>query len=333
MKALECSECEAMFIPSPGSPFQQHWPWFCSATCHLRAAKPVDAPSPGNLVDALQDRIHPASMRMLAAAPVAQGFPPGRGCMPCCEAGKDCLCFGQVQTTPRTLTVLASDLAAMERDNAHLRAQRDDLQRTNTRLVEERRAVDWTAQLQTMFSAFEQARPRQPAWPDEETIELRRSLFAEEARETLDAIIERDMVEVADGVIDTCVVGLGMLMAFGIDPRPIWAEVLRSNMAKVAGGITRNAAGKVQKPPGWTQPDVAGELQRQGYRVVRAAAYVGGGSVRPEGFSATISICGEPTFTGAMSYPAVVVEDVFSFPAAIDTWLANGDICAAGRKP
>ena len=38
-----------------------------------------------------------------------------------------------------------------------------------------------------------------------------------------------------------------------------WAEVTRSNMAKVdpiSGKVIKNAAGKVQKPEGWTPPDL-----------------------------------------------------------------------------
>lgn len=49
----------------------------------------------------------------------------------------------------------------------------------------------------------------------------------------------------------------------GIDLGPVFEEVHRANMAKV-GGPTR-ADGKILKPEGWTPPDVAGVLRRQGW--------------------------------------------------------------------
>jgi predicted HAD superfamily Cof-like phosphohydrolase len=49
----------------------------------------------------------------------------------------------------------------------------------------------------------------------------------------------------------------------GIDLRPVWDAVLAANLAKVKDGILTNADGKIQKPPGWTKPDVAAILQQQ----------------------------------------------------------------------
>jgi predicted HAD superfamily Cof-like phosphohydrolase len=46
----------------------------------------------------------------------------------------------------------------------------------------------------------------------------------------------------------------GTAVSFGIDVRPVFAEVHRSNMAKVGGG--KRADGKVTKPAGWKPPRV-----------------------------------------------------------------------------
>jgi hypothetical protein len=48
-----------------------------------------------------------------------------------------------------------------------------------------------------------------------------------------------------------------------IDGAPIAAEVHRANMAKVGG--PKSPTGKQLKPPGWTPPDIFGELKRQGW--------------------------------------------------------------------
>ena len=48
---------------------------------------------------------------------------------------------------------------------------------------------------------------------------------------------------------------------YGIDIRPIWDEVHRTNMAKEGGGSRTD--GKIMKPAGWQPPDIAGLLARQ----------------------------------------------------------------------
>ena len=145
-----------------------------------------------------------------------------------------------------------------------LRWQVTRLQERCTALLEERRAVDWTAQLRSMFQAFGQALPERPAFPDDATVRLRVKLLREEVQETLDAVKDRDLVEVADGCIDVVVATLGMLLAFGIDPRPLWQEVMATNMAKVGGPMS--ADGKRLKPAGWVAPDLYRLLMEQGWQ-------------------------------------------------------------------
>jgi len=133
-----------------------------------------------------------------------------------------------------------------------------------TALLEERRAVDWTAQLRSMFIAFDQVVGERPHWPDAATVKLRRKLLVEETQETLDALDARDLPEVVDGVIDTCVVALGLLVAFGVDPRPIWDEVMVCNLRKAGG--PKSSDGKIMKRPGFVGPDIERLLREQGWR-------------------------------------------------------------------
>lgn len=127
--------------------------------------------------------------------------------------------------------------------------------------------------------------PETPAPPEHDRVKLRLQLIAEEFFELLEACgcdprtigmaqhevahvmmteFRPDIVAVADALADLDYVIEGTRLEFGIRGEPIAAEVHRSNMAKVGGGT--NAAGKITKPPGWTPPDIAGALKRQGWQ-------------------------------------------------------------------
>ena len=69
------------------------------------------------------------------------------------------------------------------------------------------------------------------------------------------------MADLADGLADIDYVVEGTRLEFGIDGDAIAEEVHRANMAKAGGPIAPN--GKRLKPPGWTPPDIEGELRKQ----------------------------------------------------------------------
>ncbi len=93
-----------------------------------------------------------------------------------------------------------------------------------------------------------------PGFPADAVVTLRLSLLHEEMAELERAIADRDMVEVADALADLVYVAYGSAISFGIDLRPVFEEVHRSNMAKVGGGS--RADGKVLKPSDWTPPRI-----------------------------------------------------------------------------
>ena len=66
-------------------------------------------------------------------------------------------------------------------------------------------------------------------------LEFRIDFLKEELDETESALINMDSKEVVDGLIDLCVVAIGTLDAFGVNPYKAWDEVLRANMAKEVG--------------------------------------------------------------------------------------------------
>lgn len=61
---------------------------------------------------------------------------------------------------------------------------------------------------------------------------------------------------------------LNLGFAYGFPMDEIWAEVQRSNMAKLQpdGTVKRRDDGKILKPDGWTPPDIRGILERADVR-------------------------------------------------------------------
>lgn len=102
-----------------------------------------------------------------------------------------------------------------------------------------------------------------PKFPDDTALnELRIALIVEEIGETLDAIRNRDLAALADGIADSIVVLVGTAVVCGIDMVPIWNEVMRTNFAKAGGPLRED--GKRLKPEGWTPPDIHALLIEQG---------------------------------------------------------------------
>ena len=152
-------------------------------------------------------------------------------------------------------------------------------------------------QLIEFHTAVDQPVLEVPTVPDDKRVRLRAALIAEEFLETLQAmfddnsivdpaftktgemwrkikaqlhfIIERadvvvDLEAVIDGLADIDYVVEGTRLEFGVDGAPIAAEVHRTNMLKTTGEIAPN--GKRLKPPGLKPPDIAGELEKQGWK-------------------------------------------------------------------
>lgn len=111
-----------------------------------------------------------------------------------------------------------------------------------------------------------------PSFPAADRVDLRRDLVDEETCELMSALELRDMVEVADGIIDDIYVLIGMGLELGLPMAELWSEVQRSNMAKVTEQpdgtfkVMRRADGKILKPEGWTPPDIAGILRAHGWQ-------------------------------------------------------------------
>lgn len=90
-------------------------------------------------------------------------------------------------------------------------------------------------------------------------LEFRVDFLEEELSETSAALVNADAEEIVDGLIDLCVVAIGTLDAFGVDPYKAWDEVLKANMQKEVGrkSTRPNPLGvpDLVKPDNWEAPD------------------------------------------------------------------------------
>jgi predicted HAD superfamily Cof-like phosphohydrolase len=100
-----------------------------------------------------------------------------------------------------------------------------------------------------------------PAIPDDVTVELRCKLIDEEYRELMDAIDRDDLPAIAKEAIDLIYVVGGTLVAYGIDPVPVWRAVHESNMTKDG---TKRADMKILKGDGYRPPEIAKLVGMQG---------------------------------------------------------------------
>ena len=95
-----------------------------------------------------------------------------------------------------------------------------------------------------------------------EFLKFRIAFLQEELDETRHAYMLNDAEEVVDGLIDLCVVAIGTLDAFGVDPYKAWDEVLYANMRKNVGVKAErpNPLGlpDLVKPEDWEAPSHKG---------------------------------------------------------------------------
>ena len=93
-------------------------------------------------------------------------------------------------------------------------------------------------------------------------LDFRIDFLKEELGETEAALVSMDAEEIVDGLIDLCVVAIGTLDAFGVNPYKAWDEVLQANMAKEVGEKPSrpNPLGvpDLVKPDNWKGPSHKG---------------------------------------------------------------------------
>lgn len=68
---------------------------------------------------------------------------------------------------------------------------------------------------------------------------------------------QQTMIELADGIIDSIVVLIGLGHSLGFPMGELWDEVLRSNWSKtVDGNVLKREDGKALKPDSYSPPEI-----------------------------------------------------------------------------
>ncbi|MGB1942033.1 MAG: hypothetical protein ACPHOD_05150, partial [Flavobacteriaceae bacterium] len=101
---------------------------------------------------------------------------------------------------------------------------------------------------------------------DESTMNLRFSLMDEENKEYLDAMKNKDLIEVADALGDMLYILCGTIITHGMQDviDEVFEEVQRSNMSKLGsdGKPIYREDGKVLKGPNYFKPNIAKILKQ-----------------------------------------------------------------------
>ena len=108
------------------------------------------------------------------------------------------------------------------------------------------------------MSTFGQEIKKKPSLSTDKINNLRINLIEEELKEFKEAILKKDLKEVADALTDILYVTYGAGHAFGIDLDKCFAEVQKSNMSKLGldGKPIYNDKGKVMKGPNYFKPNL-----------------------------------------------------------------------------
>ena len=109
------------------------------------------------------------------------------------------------------------------------------------------------------MNTFGQEVKNKPSFSNDKINKLRIDLIKEELEELIEAMNNKDLLEVADALTDILYVTYGAGHAFGIDLDKCFHEVQNSNMSKlgVNGKPIYNDSGKVMKGPKYFKPNLS----------------------------------------------------------------------------
>ncbi len=109
------------------------------------------------------------------------------------------------------------------------------------------------------METFGQEVKSRPSFSSEKINQLRYNLIKEELDEFKKALVNDDLLEVADALTDILYVTYGAGHAFGINLDACFDEVQNSNMSKLGsdGKPIYNDQGKVMKGPNYFKPDLS----------------------------------------------------------------------------
>ena len=111
----------------------------------------------------------------------------------------------------------------------------------------------------TFMKTFGQEVKTKSSFSTDKINKLRIYLIKEELEELIEAMNNKDLLEVADALTDILYVTYGAGHAFGINLDKCFEEVQNSNMSKLDknGKPIYNESGKVMKGPNYFKPDLS----------------------------------------------------------------------------
>ncbi len=121
--------------------------------------------------------------------------------------------------------------------------------------------ADEQSMVEEFHRKFEILVHKAPTDLDEDTKRLRLRLMQEEFEELKDSMAAGDLAAVAKEIADLLYVVYGTAVSYGIDMKPVFQEVHRSNLTKVGG--YKRLDGKWIKPPTYSPASVGPILHAQ----------------------------------------------------------------------
>lgn len=114
--------------------------------------------------------------------------------------------------------------------------------------------------VKAMHDHFKIPMQQTPGLLDEDTMEFRLKFLDEELNELYAAWENNDLEEMADGLIDLCIVALGTAAMMGLPFNAMFVEVHEANMRKVrvesAEDSKRGHGFDLKKPVDWKGPNL-----------------------------------------------------------------------------
>jgi predicted HAD superfamily Cof-like phosphohydrolase len=114
--------------------------------------------------------------------------------------------------------------------------------------------------VEEFHNVFLQENGTEPRLLPENEFLLRYNLMAEENDEYKEACWNGDLVEIADALGDQLYILCGTILKHGLQHKieEVFSEIQRSNMSKLGsdGKPVFREDGKIQKGPGYSQPDI-----------------------------------------------------------------------------
>ena len=133
--------------------------------------------------------------------------------------------------------------------------------RFNFLMFHEELCSDWFQDVRDFHKVMDLKIGDKPSVLDYETHTLRENLIREEFEEVIEALNQKNTCQTAKEIVGLIYVLIGTAVSCGIDLRPVWDEVQKSNMAKLGGG--KRPDGKIMKPEGWQPPDIEKIIEEQ----------------------------------------------------------------------